>query len=119
MVQAEFSAVRAGINRAWVNLKRRFGQASVASMRRKLRRRGQFGAVCEAFWNRSRGYKTSLRGCRSEKYFLYPIFVSDGYFSERAIPEALGFQRTKEGELLRVQTEEASNTYLLQGHRLA
>jgi len=69
----------------------------------ELRRRGQFGEVREAFWKQEPRVKDIAEGLTFPRVFFVPIFVSDGYFSERAIPEALGFERTKEGELLRVQ----------------
>src|SRR5260370_10019524 len=72
----------------------------------ELRRRGQFAEVREAFWKQEPQINAVLESLAFPLVFLVPIFVSDGFFSEDTIPRALGFQRTKEGALLRVQRQE-------------
>src|SRR6267378_8100685 len=72
----------------------------------ELRRRGQFAEVREAFWKQEPQIDAVLESLAFPQAFIVPIFVSDGFFSEDTIPRALGFQRTKAGDLLRVQRQE-------------
>jgi sirohydrochlorin cobaltochelatase len=70
----------------------------------ELRRRGGFGEVREAFWKQEPQLAEVLRGLTAPRVFLVPLFISEGYFSERIIPKALGFQADEHNQLQRVQT---------------
>ncbi len=56
-----------------------------------LRRRHLFREVREAFWKQSPQIKTVLSELRSERIFIVPLFISEGYFSAGVIPKELGF----------------------------
>lgn len=77
----------------------------------ELRRRGVFAEVHESFWKQepqvSAVVKKTLEGAPTKlgRIFLAPLFISEGYFSENIIPEALGFRRER-GDLVRVQQRE-------------
>ena len=66
--------------------------ATVYQHAAELRRRGVFGEVVEAFWR----VEPKLDGLRSRvsarRVFVVPLFVSEGYFTEEAIPGALGLR---------------------------
>ena len=59
---------------------------------RELRRRACFGRVCEAFWKQEPHLADVLQQCREPRVFVVPFFISEGYFTEQAIPAALGFR---------------------------
>ena len=77
----------------------------------ELRSRGVFAEVHESFWKQEPQVKGVLNEAlgfahaRVRRVFLAPLFISEGYFSENVIPEALGFHRGKM-ELVRVQQRE-------------
>lgn len=77
----------------------------------ELRRRGVFADVHESFWKQEPQVtgviNEALRPAHGKvrRIFLAPVFISEGYFSETIIPEALGFNR-REMELVRVQRRE-------------
>jgi sirohydrochlorin cobaltochelatase len=56
-----------------------------------LRERGIFAEVHSAFWKQSPGINDVLTRVSAHRVFIVPMFVSDGYFSGRVIPKALGF----------------------------
>ncbi len=56
-----------------------------------LRQRHVFAEVHEAFWKTEPGILDVLGCIQSQTVFLVPFFVSEGYFSEVAIPRLLGF----------------------------
>jgi len=56
-----------------------------------LRERGWFAAVREAFWKQAQHVQDVLRELEAPCVFIVPIFMAEGYFAARVIPEALGF----------------------------
>jgi sirohydrochlorin cobaltochelatase len=69
----------------------------------ELRRRACFAAVHEAFWKQEPQIRTVLAAASEARLFLVPLFISEGYFSEGVIPEALGFSHLTEEPASRVQ----------------
>jgi sirohydrochlorin cobaltochelatase len=59
----------------------------------ELRKRKLFAEVREGFWKQEPSIQQALAATASERVFLVPLFISEGYFSEQVIPEALGFKR--------------------------
>ena len=59
----------------------------------ELRRRGVFKEVREAFWKQEPNLQQIVECATTPRVFLAPLFISDGYFSEQVIPEALGFRQ--------------------------
>jgi len=70
----------------------------------ELRRRRLFGAVQEAFWKQEPRLVEVRPGLQHKRVFLAPFFLSEGYFSERVIPEELGFKTGPGPGWDRVQT---------------
>ena len=56
----------------------------------ELRRRKLFAAVHEAFWKQEPNVKEILAGILASRVFIVPLFISEGYFSSRVIPQELG-----------------------------
>ena len=56
-----------------------------------LRERQVFAEVRGAFWKTAPGILDVLADIQCQTVFLVPFFVSEGYFSEIAIPRLLGF----------------------------
>lgn len=65
--------------------------AAVCEHASELRRREIFGEVREAFWKQEPWLLEVVREVQLPRVFLLPFFISEGYFSEQVIPEALGF----------------------------
>lgn len=63
----------------------------------ELRRRGLFGQVREAFWKQEPHLADVLASVTLPRVFIVPLFISEGYFTEEAIPRELGL-RTGAGE---------------------
>ncbi len=57
----------------------------------ELRRRKLFAEVREAFWKQTPQIQTVLPAITASRVFIVPLFISEGYFSENVIPQALGF----------------------------
>jgi sirohydrochlorin cobaltochelatase len=57
----------------------------------ELRRRGLFKEVHEAFWKQEPRVKKVLAEITARRIFIAPLFVSEGYFAGRVIPQDLGF----------------------------
>jgi sirohydrochlorin cobaltochelatase len=57
----------------------------------ELRRRKIFREVREAFWKQEPQIKTVLASLSAPRIFIAPLFISEGYFGDQVIPEALGF----------------------------
>jgi sirohydrochlorin cobaltochelatase len=64
----------------------------------ELRRRGCFGAVHAGFWKQAPYLPEVLERATTPRVFIVPLFISEGYFAEQAIPEALGFRPAGEKE---------------------
>jgi sirohydrochlorin cobaltochelatase len=58
----------------------------------ELRAGGCFAAVREAFWKQEPRLAGVLASLGAPRVFIAPLFISEGYFSERLIPRALGFR---------------------------
>lgn len=56
-----------------------------------LRECGWFASVREAFWKQAPGVEDVLRDVEAPCVFIVPLFMAEGYFAARVIPEALGF----------------------------
>jgi len=69
----------------------------------ELRRRQLFGTVREAFWKQTPRLMDVLAGLDHQRIFIAPFFLSQGYFSERVIPGALGFEAGQDRAWNRVQ----------------
>jgi sirohydrochlorin cobaltochelatase len=54
-----------------------------------VRATGAFGEVREAFWKEEPSFREALRVVESEDVFVVPLFISEGYFTERVIPREL------------------------------
>ena len=65
----------------------------------ELRRRGIFAEVREAFWKQEPAVVEVLKQVSRVRTFIVPVFISEGYFSEAVIPEALGFHLTEDAGL--------------------
>jgi sirohydrochlorin cobaltochelatase len=74
----------------------------------ELRKLKMFLQVREAFWKQdpqvTNVFKETLAivPAKPNRIFVVPLFISEGYFSENIIPDALGFQR-EQRKLSRVQ----------------
>lgn len=63
----------------------------------RLREQGLFSEVREAFWKEEPGLREVLRTVRSDRVFVVPLFMSEGYFVEEVVPREL--RLTEEFEL--------------------
>ncbi len=66
--------------------------ASVLQHAAALRQRGVFAEVLTAFWKVEPFVPGALERARGRRVFVVPFFVSEGWFTEQAIPEALGLK---------------------------
>jgi len=69
----------------------------------ELRGRRCFAEVREAFWKQEPRLEEVVANSKAPRVFLLPLFISEGYFSEVIIPQALGFRAEVEGEFSRWQ----------------
>lgn len=76
--------------------------APVYQHAKELRDRRCFAEVREAFWKQEPQVATVLASIQRSKVFLVPLFISEGFFSEQVIPEALGFSDNGSGKQNRV-----------------
>ena len=60
----------------------------------ELRRRKIFAEVRKAFWKQEPQIQAVLPTIAAPRVFIVPLFISEGYFSENVIPQALGFNLT-------------------------
>jgi sirohydrochlorin cobaltochelatase len=75
----------------------------------ELRRRKIFAEVREAFWKQTPALADVLSGVTAPRLFLAPLFISEGFFSEQAIPRALGLRA--DSEIRRVQQRGAQTLF--------
>jgi sirohydrochlorin cobaltochelatase len=68
-----------------------------------LRSRRCFAEVLPAFWKQEPQLQDVLRSIATERVFIVPMFVSEGYFSEVAIPTALGFRSSDQPQFERIR----------------
>lgn len=78
--------------------------ASVQQHAETLRRRGDFGEVLTAFWKVAPFVPGVIERARGRRVVVVPFFVSEGWFTEEAIPEALRLKAVGEGSFARRQT---------------
>lgn len=57
-----------------------------------LRGRQWFAAVQACFWKQAPGLSETLDSCTTPRVFVVPLMMSEGYFTEQAIPEAIGLR---------------------------
>ncbi|MHB1305720.1 MAG: CbiX/SirB N-terminal domain-containing protein [Limisphaerales bacterium] len=65
--------------------------AAAALQARALRVRDLFAEVSVGFWRQEPGVRGVLDGLHHDLVFVVPLFVSEGYFTQEAIPAELGF----------------------------
>jgi sirohydrochlorin cobaltochelatase len=53
---------------------------------RRIRETGAFDAVRTGFWKEEPAFREVLRTVPDDEVYLVPLFVSEGYFTERVIP---------------------------------
>ena len=70
---------------------------------RELRSRGLFAEVREAFWKQEPKIRDVLSSLSTNRIFIVPLFISEGYFSDEVIPRELGFKTEGESEFSRTQ----------------
>jgi sirohydrochlorin cobaltochelatase len=59
---------------------------------RALGARGLFADVRAAFWKQPPRIQEVLGEVKSDRVFIVPMFISEGYFSDEVIPRELGFE---------------------------
>ena len=80
-------------------------EAPVFQHAAELRARGCFAAVREAFWKQEPRLAGVLSSLGAPRVFIAPLFISEGYFSERLIPRALGFRGLRREGFCRVRRQ--------------
>lgn len=71
----------------------------------EIRCRRCFAEVREAFWKQPPQIADVLANLRTPRVFLVPLFISEGYFGQGAIPRALGFRMEGLDDTWRVQRQ--------------
>lgn len=61
-----------------------------------MRQRGLFARVEVAFWKQPPFLVETFQSLQAPRIFVIPLFLSKGYFTEQAIPEALGFRKSNQ-----------------------
>ena len=54
-----------------------------------IRETGAFDEVQEAFWKEEPHFREAFRSLEAEEVYVVPLFISEGYFTERVIPREL------------------------------
>lgn len=67
-----------------------------------LRSSGEFAEVAAGFWKQEPRLIDMVKALESNRILIVPFFISEGYFCEEVIPEALGFRPVPGGEWNRV-----------------
>ena len=88
--------------------------APISQHAQELRRRRIFAQVLEGFWKQEPGIAGVVRGALVRRVFIVPLFISEGYFVEEAIPRELGLRAAGQPDFPRVQ-ERGSQTLLYCG----
>jgi sirohydrochlorin cobaltochelatase len=68
-----------------------------------LRRRAIFGEVREGFCKQEPSLAAALDGISTSLVFVVPLFASEGYFTDRVIPEKLGFPKRAQTRFPRIR----------------
>jgi len=69
----------------------------------ELRRRKIFGQVLEGFWKVEPRIGEVVRRIAAPRVFIVPLFISEGYFTQEAIPLELGLRTPNAPEFARPQ----------------
>jgi sirohydrochlorin cobaltochelatase len=80
-------------------------EAPVFQHAAELRRRGCFAEVREAFWKQEPRLAEVVSSLGAPRVFIAPLFISEGYFSERLIPRALGFRGPRQEGFCRARRQ--------------
>jgi len=76
-----------------------------------LRHRKIFAQVEPALWKVEPFVDTVMKNAATPRVFIVPLLISEGYFSEEAIPEKLGFRQQGQSDFNRVQIRGAQTLY--------
>lgn len=76
-----------------------------------LRARSLFARVEAGFWKREPDLRTVVSHCTESRVFIVPLFISGGYFADRIIPSALGFDPATAADWGRVQCKGSQLLY--------
>lgn len=63
-----------------------------------IRRRGAFDEVRVAFWKEEPSFAEVLRTVDADEVVVVPLFISEGYFTERVVPRELGLRESDRPE---------------------
>lgn len=77
----------------------------------ELRRRRIFRQVRECFWKVEPGINEVLRDIAASRVFIMPLFLSQGYFTEQAIPCEIGLKTADEPTFARTQQRGAQTVF--------
>jgi sirohydrochlorin cobaltochelatase len=77
----------------------------------ELRRRKIFARVEAAFWKQEPFIDQVVNSMTVPRVFIVPLLISEGYFSEQAIPTKLGFRSEGEQDFNRSQTRGTQKFY--------
>ena len=70
----------------------------------ELRRRNIFAQVVEGFWQQEPRVAAVVAAVIAPRIFLAPLFISEGWFTEEAIPRELGLRAEGQTDFQRIQT---------------
>jgi sirohydrochlorin cobaltochelatase len=68
-----------------------------------LRKGKLFAEVHEAFWKEAPFIKDVVSNVSASRIFVVPLFISEGYFTDEAIPRELGFDEASRGTFPRIR----------------
>lgn len=77
----------------------------------ELRRRKIFKQIEPAFWKEEPLVDAVVNNLTTPRVFIVPLLISEGYFSEEAIPEKLGFRQKGAPDFNRLQKREAQSLF--------
>ncbi len=76
-----------------------------------LRQRNIFAEVLECFWMVEPSVAGALRRVGARRVFIVPLFISEGYFTQEAIPGELGLRAQGQSDFARVQQRGPQTLY--------
>jgi sirohydrochlorin cobaltochelatase len=77
----------------------------------ELRRRKIFAKVEPGYWKQEPFIETVVNSLTAARVFIVPLLISEGYFSEEAMPLKLGFRKEGETNFNRVQMRGAQQLH--------
>lgn len=77
----------------------------------ELRRRNIFAQVEAAYWKEEPLIDAVVDALTEPRIFIVPLLISEGYFSEEAIPLKLGFRKEGQTEFNRIQKRQTQILY--------